>query len=565
MRVAVPAIIGLAEELAQTHLWNNPFGASLLGISGYDDAVPELSPPARQAFRDRLVDVVVGCERLEADAGDLDSRVVLAATRDDATRALGMVDSRVEEFTVSTLPFGGVSGPAVMLLAAARASVIDAASATAYLTRCRRLPTYLDQCGERLRTAAASGLLPVAPLVEGVIGQLRDHLTHPDRDPLLGHRPPQGWHGVAAWREQLERVVGDQVRPALARYLDLLVELLPSCRPPERAGLLHVPGGVAAYACCIRNGTTLPMDADELHRLGLTALAEVEDRIAEVGSRALGARDAAEAMARLREDPSLQAAAGHDPMAAAAAAITRAEQRLADLFHPPLPPPCTIQAMPQHLAASGAPPMYLPPARDGSRPGAYLFNQVDPGPAGGWALETTAFHEAVPGHHAQYARLQLVADLPLLLTAFGVVAYGEGWGLYAEQLADEFDLFADQIQRLGMLALAALRAVRLVVDTGLHARGWSRTRALAFTLAHTPMPEPLMRVEIDRYIAMPGQALGYLVGQREILRLREHAHRRLGAVFDLRDFHAAVLDHGSLPLPVLSQVVDAWVTSAASG
>ena len=559
--VAAGSIVGLAEELANAQLRNNPFGASYMGVSGYDDAVPDLSPPARQAWRDRLVDVLVRCERLEADAHDGDSRVLLAAARDDATRALAMVDSRVQEFGVTTLPAGG---PSAALLVAARASITDAASAAAYLTRCRGFGTYLDQYGARLRTAAASGLLPVAPLVDSAISQLRDHLAHPDRDPLLGHRPPEGWDGAAAWREELERVVREEIRPALGRHLELLVELLPRARPPERAGLLHVPGGVAAYACCIRNGTTLALDADEVHRLGLAALAEVEERIAELGGRALGARDAAEVLARLREDPSLQAAAGPDPMAGAAAAIARAEEQMADMFRPPLPPPCTIEAMPPHLAASGTAPMYSPPARDGSRAGAYLFNTVNPGPAGGWGLETAAFHEGVPGHHAQFARLQLVPGLPLLLSAIPVLAHGEGWGLYAEQLADELDLYSDQVQRAGMLGCAAWRAVRLVVDSGLHARGWSRAQALAFALAHTPMPEAFMAAEIDRYIAMPGQALGYLVGQREILRLRDHARARLGAAFDLRDFHAAVLDHGSLPLPVLSQVVEAWVMSAAA-
>jgi uncharacterized protein (DUF885 family) len=559
--VAVASIVGLAEELAQARLRDDPFIASYMGVSGYDDAVPDLSPPARQAWRDRLVDVLVRCEQLEADAHDADSRVLLAATRDDATRALAMADSRVREFGVTTLPL--VAGPSMMLLVAARASVTDGAGATAYLSRCQGFPAFLDQYAQQLRTAAARRLLPVAPLVEGVISQLRGHLAHPDRDPLLGHRPPEGWDGAAAWQAELERVVRDEVRPALGRYLDLLVELLPRARPPERAGLLYVPGGAPAYACCIRVGTTLALDAEELHHLGLAVLAEIEERIAELGGRVFGARDAAEVLVRLREDASLYPA-GRDAMARAAAAIARGEERLRDLFHPPLPPPCTIEAMPPHMAESGAPPMYSPPARDGSRAGAYLFNQVDPGPAGGWGLEAAAFHEGVPGHHAQFARLQLVPDLPLLLSAFYVVAHGEGWGLYAEQLADEFDLYSDQVQRLGMLGTAAWRAVRLVVDTGLHARGWSRTRALAFALAHTPMPEPFMRVEIDRYIAMPGQALGYLVGQREILRLRDHARARLGAAFDLRDFHAAVLDHGSLPLPVLSQVVEAWVTSATA-
>jgi uncharacterized protein (DUF885 family) len=561
--VAAGPIPGLAQELAQARLGDDPLLASFMGVSGYDDAVPDLSPAARQAWRNRLVDVLVRCERLEADAEDFDGRVLLAAIRDDATRALALADSRVHEFSVTAVPL--VSGPSLMLLVAARASITDAASATAYLARCRGLAAYLDQYAARLETAATSGLLPVAPLVEGAISQLRGHLAHPDRDPLLGHRPPQGWAGAAAWAEELERVVRDEIRPALGRYLDLLVELLPRARPPERAGLLYVPGGSAAYGCCIRVGTTLALDAEELHRLGLTALAEVEERIAQLGSQILGVRDAGEVLARLRQDPSLGAGAGADAMAASAAAIARAEDRLAEMFHPPLPPPCTIEAMPQQLAAAGTPPMYSPPARDGSRPGAYLFNTVHPGPAAGWGLEACAFHEGVPGHHAQFARLQLVPELPLLLSGFYVVAHGEGWGLYAEQLADELGLYSDDQQRLGMLGNAAWRAVRLVVDTGLHARGWSRAQALGFALAHTPLPESFMAAEIDRYIAAPGQALGYLVGQRELLRLRAHARARLGAAFDLRDFHAAVLDRGSLALPVLSQVVEAWMASVARG
>jgi uncharacterized protein (DUF885 family) len=216
------------------------------------------------------------------------------------------------------------------------------------------------------------------------------------------------------------------------------------------------------------------------------------------------------------------------------------------------------------MAEYGAPPYYSPPARDGSRPGAYLFNNIHPGQAGSWALEATTFHETIPGHHVQFSRLQLMPELPRLLTAFYVVPHGEGWGLYAEQLADEFGLYSDDTQRLGMLGCAAWRAVRLVVDTGLHARGWSRDQARAFALAHSPMPPGFVDAEVDRYIAVPGQALGYLVGQREILRLRDHARSRLGAAFDLRDFHSAVLDHGSVPLTVLGRIVSDWTAATAA-
>jgi len=268
-------------------------------------------------------------------------------------------------------------------------------------------------------------------------------------------------------------------------------------------------------------------------------------------------------MARLRESTQ-PSAGGDDAMSRAAAAVGRAQERLGELFHYPMPPPCAVEAMPQHMAEFGAPPYYSPPARDGSRPGAYLFNNVQPGQAGSWALEATAFHEAVPGHHAQFSRLQLLPDLPLLLSSFNVVPHSEGWGLYAERLADEAGLYSDDVQRLGMLSCAAFRAVRLVVDTGLHARGWNRARAREFALSHSPMPEDFVNAEIDRYIALPGQALGYLIGQREILRLRDSAQAELGAAYDVRDFHSAVLDHGALPLTVLRRVVEEWVRERQS-
>ena len=556
---AAAEIEALAGELADVLLSGDPFGASFMSVPGYDDAVPDLSPQYQQAWRGRLVDIIARGAGYEADALDIEHRLLLETARDTAARELAAADSRVYDFSVTTFPLGG---PSLVLLTASRASVSDPDSARAYLARCRQLPVYLDQYAARLRAAAGDGLAPVAPLVSDAIRQLQHYLAHSERDPLLAHQPPLGWAGAAAWQEDVEGVVRDEIRPAMGRYAGLLTELLPRSRRPEQAGLLYVPGGIAAYACCVRNGTTLPFDPDELHRVGLAALAEIEEQIGELGRRALGAADAGEIMIRFRKDPELAAPDGPAAMARAAAAIARAQERLPELFRPPLPPPCAVDPMPPHMAEFGAPPYYSPPARDGSRPGAYLFNDVNPGQAGSWALEATAFHEGVPGHHAQFARVQLLPDLPLLLSGFYVVPHGEGWGLYAERLADEFGLYSDDLQRMGMLGSAAFRAVRLVVDTGLHARGWSRARAREFTLAHSPMSEDFIDAEIDRYIALPGQALGYLTGQREILRLRDDARSRLGAAFDIRDFHSAVLDHGSLPLPVLRQVVADWTASA---
>lgn len=236
MMAAAP-IGALAEELAAVQLQNDPFWASYMAISGYDDAVPDLSPEHQQAWRRRLIDIIVRCGEAEADAVDSASDVLLAAVRDHAVRALAQADSRVDEFSVATFPVGG---PSLMLLIASRTRASDPAGAGAYLARCRRLPGYLDQYTDVVKAAAQSGLLPVAPLVDDALRQVREHLSHPERDPMLSVQPPEGWTGAAAWRGEVELVVRDQIRPAIGRYADLLEELLPRSRPPEQAGLLHL-------------------------------------------------------------------------------------------------------------------------------------------------------------------------------------------------------------------------------------------------------------------------------------------------------------------------------------
>jgi uncharacterized protein (DUF885 family) len=553
------AVTELADELVDVALTDDPFWASFMGIPGHDHAVPDLSPEYQQAWRERVVSILVRCDALEADAADAESGLLLSAVRDKAVRSLASSDSGIVHFSVTTFP---LAGPSRMLLMAARTHLGNPAAAESYLARCKQLPIYLDQYTQLVRNAAAQGRLPVAPLVEDAIRQLREHLSDVEHDPMTTRNPPEGWSGAAAWQEDLTSVVRDEVRPAVGRYIELLNDLLPRCRPPEMSGLLHVPGGVAAYACRVRMGTTLMLDPDEIHRIGLSALAEFEDKMSELGSRALGTSDAAGVMLRLRDEASREPCDEIDTVARVSEVIKRAEERLPELFHTPVPSPCAVDPMPAHMAKFGAPPYYSPASPDGARPGAYLFNTVVPGAAGTWALEATAFHEAVPGHHVQFTRLQALRDLPRLLTMFNVVPHSEGWGLYAEQLADEFGLYSDDAQRLGMLGCAAWRAVRLVVDTGIHARGWSRDQAVQFALAHSSFPDSFVIPEIDRYIAFPGQALGYLIGQREILRLRDLAKARLGPAFDIRDFHSAVLDHGALPLPVLAQVVEAWTSAS---
>ena len=220
--------------------------------------------------------------------------------------------------------------------------------------------------------------------------------------------------------------------------------------------------------------------------------------------------------------------------------------------------------MPEVVAVSGAAPHYTPPRLDGGRPGTYWFNTRRPTAGTGWDTEVVAFHEAVPGHHLQLSRLQLLTELPALQRQRSLPVFAEGWGLYAEQLAEEAGLYADERGLLGSVSTSLMRAARLVVDTGMHAFGWSRERALEFMADHVPMPREFLAAEIDRYVVIPGQALAYLTGKLEIARIREEARTRLGPAFSLPAFHGAVLDHGSLPMPTLARSITSWLDQGAA-
>lgn len=345
------------------------------------------------------------------------------------------------------------------------------------------------------------------------------------------------------------------MRPALIRWLELLRELMPRARSGDEPGLVYLPDGEVDYALCVQSAITLPLAPEEIHSIGLGEIQRLEGSAVGLGAE-LNLRSLPEIYQALRASSGSRAPS--DAMAAATAAIRRAEARIGECVPPPLPPPCAVTPMPDVVAASGMAPHYTAPTLDGTRPGTFWFNLERPTAGTGWDLEGVAFHEGVPGHHLQIARLQMLDGLPAMQRQRGHTVYLEGWALYAEQLAEEMGLYADTESLLGMLAPALMRAARLVVDTGLHALGWTRRQALEFMVAHVPMPEPFLANEIDRYIVMPAQALSYLIGKREIVRMRDDASRRLGPRFALSDFHAVVLDSGSLPMPVLDEKVRGW-------
>ena len=546
----------LARTFADTLLAADPFYASELGLRAYDALVPDPSAAAEERLAGELAAIADQAEALQP-AGDAEAvtRDVIRATCASRRRALAI---RFPEFTVTAMP---IAGPPDLFAVLARTALPDRAAAADYLARVRASGTWLDGSTERLREGRARGRLPVAALVDQAVAWADHALAETVPAAVMTPQPPDDWDGAAAWRAALADAARDSLAPAVARWRDELVALRPVARSDADAGIGALPDGAADYERAIAVHTTLPLTADELHRIGRAEVARLEERARELGA-ALGLADLAEIRAAVRASTTEL-----DPlvaMAAAQAAVRRAEARAGEIMPQPLPAPCVVTPMPATVAESGMAPHYTRPREDGSRPGTYWFNTERATAGTGWDLEAVAFHETVPGHHSQLARTQQLRDLPLL-QQIDVTVFAEGWGLYAERLAGEFDLFGDVRAELGAVYVEMHRAARLVVDTGLHAFGWTRQQARDYLVEHVALAADFLANEIDRYIAWPGQALAYLVGQREILRLRSTAQTALGAAFDLPTFNGVLLDSGSLPMPVLAGVVDDWVATRQDG
>jgi uncharacterized protein (DUF885 family) len=297
----------------------------------------------------------------------------------------------------------------------------------------------------------------------------------------------------------------------------------------------------------------------ELHALGLREIARTDAELAALGERVLGAPALAGTIAKLRGDPALYFRSREELLDAAQRALDRAKAALARYFAAVPKADCVMREIPAYEAPYATIAYYRQPHYDGSKPGEYFVNTYRPETRPRFELEALTWHESIPGHHLQIALAQELGAMPAFRKLDGSTAFVEGWALYTERLAEEMGLYTADLDRLGKLSYDAWRASRLVVDTGLHALGWSRAQAEAFMREHTALTEVNISNEVDRYIGWPGQALAYKVGQLEIGKLRAEAEAALGRAFDLRAFHAVVLGAGAVTLPVLGARVRAWI------
>lgn len=553
---AVTNVLPLADELVQLYFQANPLYATVVGVPGYGRLLSDPSPAAEADLRARVQDVATRTAAVDAAGLSADDVVTRAMILHQAREMVDQLDARQIEFTISDL-FVAPASDLIMTLPMVPLPTPE--SRDDYLARLRAVPEYLSVVADRHRGGAAAGRVPVASLVEKAVAHLDRYLAAPESDPLARQEVP------ADFAESREEVLASVVRPAFAAYRQFLVdEMTGAGRPDDRVGVSFLPGGDELYRVFARAHTTTDRTPEELHQTGLDIIEALTEEYATLGKRVFGVSERAEIFRRMTTDPAMRWRDADELLNSAREAVSRAEAAVPDWFGVLATQQCKVEPVPA-VDAPGAPmAFYVWPSMDGTRPGIYFANTHEAEKRDRFVSEVTAFHEAVPGHHFQITIAQELTHLPMLRRVVNPTAYAEGWGLYTERLAEEMGLYTDDVYRLGMLAMDSMRAGRLVVDTGLHAKGWTREQAVAYLRDNTPMAEMDIRNEVDRYIAYPGQALSYMVGRLELQRMRLAAQRTLGDRFDIKAFHDQVLGNGALPLAVLDEVVTRWTAGVSS-
>jgi uncharacterized protein (DUF885 family) len=433
------------------------------------------------------------------------------------------------------------------------------------LKRHKEFVIYLDRAIGRFKQGEQTGVVETKLTVRNMIEQLDNQLKQaPEDSPYFG--PVKAFpSGISDADKDLltrkyRRAITDELYPALTRLRDFLKDdYLGHAR--EGAGLMYMPGGDKLYAYLLQSTTTLPLTADEIHQTGLSEVARITSEMEKVKTEVGFQGDLHQFFDFMRTSPKFQPKSRE--------ALTQGFYDLQKKVEPKLPalfstmPKAKLVIRPyepfrEKFEAGGS---YEQGTPDGSRPGTFFFNAYDLPSRSTWEMTTLFLHEGEPGHHFQISLAQEDSALPPFMRFGGNTAYVEGWALYAETLGYPMGLYQDPYPRFGTLNDEMMRAMRLVVDTGIHAKGWSRDQAIDYMLSHSGMSKTDATAEVERYIAIPSQAVAYKTGALTIQRLRDHAKAELGDKFDIREFHAQVLMSGALPLAILEQKIDRWIAT----
>jgi uncharacterized protein (DUF885 family) len=555
--VANPLLARVVSEHWEAQLARDPVFATDVGDHRYDDRWPDPSEAALGAWSQQLRRTELALVALPDDLLSRRDRVTRDLLLEDVRAELAERACRFETWSVSARSNDLTDLRSVVHQVESSASADRAAALGALAARLRAWPALADARSANLRRGLAEGRVSNRTSVEKVVAMYDTALAEAvDDSPevkAFAEASPE-------LRAEVRALVEAAVRPALARQRDLLRdEVIPKARTGDQVGLGALPDGAACYAARVRRSTTLPLAPAELHQRGLDEMARIHEEFRVLGQKVLGTSDLPTIFARLRDDPALKFGTADEVQGVAEAALRRAEAAVPKWFVGVPITPCEVTTVPDYLAPYTTIAYYEPGLPDGSRPGRYVVNVFSPTTRPRHEAEVLAFHESVPGHHLQIATNRELGELPAFRRYAQYDVFVEGWALYSERLADEMGLYSSDVDRLGMLSFDAWRAGRLVVDTGIHAQGWSRERAEGWLLENTPLMRDNVTNEVDRYVTWPGQALAYKTGQLQLRALRTEAERRLGPAFRADEFHRALLEQGAVTLPVLEDHVERWI------
>ena len=550
-------------------LQSSPFWATHLGDRRFDDKVPDVSAKSEERYQRQVTASLGRLQTLDVSMLSSRERVIHHVL---SAKLQGLVQSRACNDRLWSVDH--LWGPHIQLAQMVSSHSIRSPTDVANLEkRYRAVPSWLEDHLDNLKEGEVKGYRPYQLAVSKVIGQVRNLAAkRSSTSPFVASvKFPASWNEAskATARDVLTRAVDEAVMPALKRYATSLeTHILPSARR-ENVGAGGLPNAQACYAAKIRSNTGSSLSPSAIHQIGLDELTKLRSQMLDIAQEVQGHRDLKAFMADLESNKAHFYSTREELLDDAKRIVERAFKKLPAMFGRLPRTPIEIKEMEAYRAKDAPAAFYHPAPADGSRKAAYVVNTYAPETRPRYNMEALSFHEAVPGHHLQIALARENDAIPSFQRYMGQTAYVEGWALYSELLSDEMGLYSGPLDQFGKLNFQAWRACRLVVDTGLHALGWSREKAIEFMLEHTANSREDVEVEIDRYIVWPGQALGYMMGRIAIQSMRRLAEKQLGEAFDLRAFHDEILGYGPVPMDVLQGIVDRWIAnrsrSAPSG
>lgn len=537
----------------------NPTWASQMGDRRWNDLWPDLSVAAREARARHAKEVLKRLDAIDRSKLPAVEQVNLDLARYETNLSLEEHAQRL--WTLPVNQMGGVQTSDDLADSLRFETVKDYED---WIGRLRGLPAYIDQTIELMRLGIAEKRTHAKIILRAVLGQIGQQIVEkPEESPFF--KPFKNFApGIfQAERERLSSsAVGAITQHVIPAYRKLHAffekEYLPAAT--EAVGAWQWPNGEAAYAFAAQRSTTTKMSPRELHELGMREVERIGREMQGVMERVGWKGTREEFFEHLRTDPKFFYKTAEELLDGYRAAAKRIDPTLVRMFKTLPRMPYGIEPIPANVAPSSPTAYYRGPAADGSRAGIFFANLHRPGLRPKHEIMALCLHEAVPGHHLQIALAQELSELPKFRRYGGYTAYSEGWGLYAESLGTELGLYDDPYSKFGQLTFEAWRACRLVVDTGIHAMKWTRQQAIDYLTTHSAKTPFDAEIEIDRYIAWPGQALAYKVGELKLKELRREATEALGEKWDIREFHDVVLSSGAVPLEVLEKNVREWVS-----